>query len=124
MSNRILGGRDSWARRSWWAAIAGLVAAVLGIGLVAGCTPSSVTQDQAVRDATVWFAGAHGSGARVENIKILAIERGLGQRGEDVWKVNIGGDVVAAGDLSPGYSSYMWLDIDASSGMVTVVAQG
>jgi hypothetical protein len=105
-------------------AIAGLFVIALGVGLVAGCTSSTITQDQAVQDATAWFAGAHGSGARVENVKILAVERGRGQRGEDVWKVNIGGDVVEAGVASPNYSSYMWLDIDASSGAVTVVAQG
>lgn len=49
---------------------------------------------------------------------------GTSELGRAVWKVQVEGDVSDPGETAPAYHSAMILEIDATSGAVSVVAQG
>ena len=101
------------------------VAAAVWIGQAA--QPSghaTIDEANATTLARDFFDGAHGTGATVANVQIMSIALGNDSAGHSVWKVNISGDVLEAGRSSPSYTSYMWLYVDATSGVVTIFSQG
>jgi hypothetical protein len=84
---------------------------------------SGIDATRATAIALDYFAGAHGAGANVANVKVRSVALGSDEHGLPVWKVNITGDVTEIGQTF-AYVSAMWLYIDPSSGEVRVFAQG
>lgn len=124
-------GRDAATNDRRWPRVAAVGALVIAIAVVVWLGASAQRSDDATIDlaaataiARHFLEEAHGSGTTVANVEIMSISLGSDSAGRRAWKVNIGGDVIEAGRTSPAYSSYMWLDVDAESGAVTLVAQG
>ncbi len=114
-----------------WRRLGSPVVVLLGLAVMVwlaagalGHAGTATDADRATAIARDFFDGAHGSGASVANVRILSVALGSDSAGHPAWKVNIGGDVTEVGASSASYSSYMWLDVDAGSGAVTLVAQG
>lgn len=117
-------------RRTRLAGLLILFAIVVTGAVVALALPRIGTQqiDQARATALAreFFANAHGEGATVSNVQVLAVELGTDDAGRSAWHVNIDGEVTEAGNSSgsPSYGSAMWLFVDAETGAVRVFAQG
>jgi hypothetical protein len=92
----------------------------------AAWTPGTGAIDRAAAESIArdFFAGAHGAGATVSNVRVLSVAASTSAAGGPVWRVNIDGDVTEAGQTTPSYGSAMWLRIDAQTGAVTIEAQG
>ena len=109
----------------WAAAV--LLLATITVGAVAACEepPAAVLRvpDAAAAEAAArtFYAGAHGAGASVSEVQVRRTTRStIG--GRDTWDVEIVGTVTEPAGTA--YGSAMILRIDATTGAVTVFAQG
>ncbi len=118
-----------------------IAAAAIGASLAACGTPTTpsavpdpsseppaptIAQIRAGQLARDYFgsADAHGEGSMVFDVQVSTPVLGTGKVGRPVWTVHVEGDVSDPGKTVPAYHSVMWLEIDAASGAITIVAQG
>lgn len=98
---------------------------VLALGLVMSSRSPSlpVDRDQAMEIARDYFAspGAHEAGATVATVHVSGGDL-VHPDGKAAWKVNVTGAITEPSGVT--YVSAMWLSVDATTGLVTILAQG
>ena len=58
---------------------------------------AGIDATRATAIALDYFAGAHGAGATVANVRVLSVALGTDEQGRPVWKVNVAGAVTERG---------------------------
>ena len=101
--------------------------AFIALAIIGGwwITTRPMGQDRAVSIARDYFtsADAHGAGSAVSDMAVT-VDGLYRVNGRDAWRIQVSGAITGPGGTHPSYNSVMWLSIDASTGAVTVTAQG
>ena len=112
-------------RRGVLASVAVVAVLVLAGGLWATSRPPSVPveRDQALEIARDYYTSpdAHGTGTKVNTVHVSGGDLAYPD-GKAAWKINVVGTVTEPGGVT--YESAMWLYVDATTGRVTIFAQG
>jgi hypothetical protein len=107
------------------AAIAVVAVLVLAGGLWASSRQPSlpVERDRALEIAHDYYTSpdAHGTGTKVNTVHVSGGDLAYPD-GKAAWKINVVGTVTEPGGVT--YESAMWLYVDATTGQVTIFAQG
>jgi hypothetical protein len=107
--------------------LAAIAVIALALAIIGGwwITTRPMGQDRAVAIARDYFTStdAHGAGSAVSDMAVT-VDGLYRVNGRDAWQIVVSGEITEAGDTHPTYFSAMWLLIDASTGAVTVTAQG
>jgi hypothetical protein len=111
-------------------AIACLSAAVVVLGALAwlrlgsnGPSQPVIDEGRAATLALDFYAQQRSPADSLSSVRIVSEKQITGSSGRAVWEVQISGGVTEPGS-SFTYESAMILDVDVSSGSVTIVAQG
>jgi len=108
--------------------IALLCAAALLLGALAWLKPGSletsqVDEGRAGTLALDFYSQHHAPADSLSNVRVVSEKQTTGSSGHTVWEVQVAGGVTEPGS-SFTYESAMVLDVDASTGTVTLVAAG
>ena len=113
-------------RRTILVALLGM--AVLLLGALAWLKPGSLEPSQvdAGRAGTLaldFYSQHHAPSDSLSNVRVVSEKQTTGSSGQAAWEVQVAGGVTQPGS-SFTYESAMVLDVDASTGTVTLVAAG
>jgi hypothetical protein len=83
-----------------------------------------VSETAAVSRAGAFLIGMQPSGVTVGEIHLDEVDLERDGNGRPVWTVRISGDVIEDGETTPTYASHLWLQVDGTTGEVTLIGQG